>query len=425
LSSSSTVSSSAPLSDFHADSNAAEVARAAVPLMKMFNRAAALLSQFPDNEFLLQVCKVAGTIVQFHVTEPLGKLLVSCELLLRKAQEWEAYAAQHVSLRSEIGEIATLIGRWRQVELQSWNMLLRGKEASHARRGLSHWFSLMKIFSSAPEGLQYDSPLSAGPPPTMSGVENAAKFSWPYLKEASPSWLHVGPVNQSSFLGTSASPNNSADNTKPTDNTDELKEVARQEVLTESVYLNKIFGILDAFLRTCNVSEFPIRLHMVRLFALQRLQQEESMMTFENTAQRNASVRSRAIALVADSKINSKHARAAAIQAEIQLASQKQHLSRKVANMCYGVWRYYAQFLPSVRSFMDTLKGPIQQRLHDEIKLSKWDQLGTYAVIEHSEKIHRKLHRLMRQYEEEVLQHPMAALLQRWVLVANGGVCFV
>ena len=39
----------------------------------------------------------------------------------------------------------------------------------------------------------------------------------------------------------------------------------------------------------------------------------------------------------------------------------------RVAHMALGLWRYYSQFLPLVRSFQDLLRQPILTKLRDEV----------------------------------------------------------
>lgn len=62
--------------DFHVDPNPAEVVQAAPALKAIFSRACELLVMFPANELLVQVCKVAARISDFHITTPLGKVIL-------------------------------------------------------------------------------------------------------------------------------------------------------------------------------------------------------------------------------------------------------------------------------------------------------------------------------------------------------------
>ncbi len=35
-------------------------------------------------------------------------------------QEWEAYAAKHVSIKDELYMLSVLVARWRKMELYAW-----------------------------------------------------------------------------------------------------------------------------------------------------------------------------------------------------------------------------------------------------------------------------------------------------------------
>jgi hypothetical protein len=121
--------------DFNADAHPEEVMLAAEPLRKLFDRATEVLQVYPGNELLVQVCQVAAKISALHTSTPVGKLLMTVQLLLVKAQEWEQYAAKHVSLKVEMAALSMLIGRWRELELKSWGDLLRCKEQSFVQVG--------------------------------------------------------------------------------------------------------------------------------------------------------------------------------------------------------------------------------------------------------------------------------------------------
>jgi midasin len=123
--------------DFNADAHPEEVMLAANPLRKLFDRATEVLQVYPGNELLVQVCQVAAKISALHTSTPVGKLLMTVQLLLVKAQEWEQYAAKHVSLQVEMAALSMLIGRWRELELKSWGDLLRCKEQSFIQVGWS------------------------------------------------------------------------------------------------------------------------------------------------------------------------------------------------------------------------------------------------------------------------------------------------
>ena len=87
-----------------------------------------------------------------------------------------------------------------------------------------------------------------------------------------------------------------------------------------------------------------------------------------------------------------------------------------MGSLSYGLWRYYEQFLWSIRSFQALLLGPIQEGMKGEVRLGKWDQMSVVAVVEHSEKAHRRLNKRIREYQKDVLAHPVSALLRREIM---------
>lgn len=52
----------------------------------MFRKALYLLTLYPGNEIIEQVCLVSGRCLEFPLASPLGKLLAGAELLLRVVQ---------------------------------------------------------------------------------------------------------------------------------------------------------------------------------------------------------------------------------------------------------------------------------------------------------------------------------------------------
>ena len=312
--------------------------------------------QFPGNELLIQVCKLSARIADFHISTPLGKMLTSMEFLLKKSLEWEQYAAKHVSLQDEMSAVSAVINQWRNLELQSWEELLRSKEIFFSKAAMKYWFKIARAIQTAPE-VSFD-------------ITNTSKriqlfIGLPILQHISPSWLWFpkkedkGPVEDKS------------------------------NIMNETSYLTKIFEIVDTFLNSSTVGQYASRLHIVRLFSLQLLQ--ECSFTLSSTIEEENMTE--------------------------RTAKQSHYLLReRLSRMLVGLWRYYDQFLPAVRKFQDSLKASIQKRLKDEVKMGKWDQLNTYAVIEHSEKAHRKLNKFLREYQVDVLEYPLSAVLRKEIV---------
>ena len=143
-----------------------------------------------------------------------------------------------------------------------------------------------------------------------------------------------------------------------------------------------IFEILNSFLKRSVVGEFPTRLHLVRLFALQlhqdSLSEQSSVPAVTLTLQEMDITAIEASPVLVDS--------AGGVSAPSRVTL--------LARVVMGVWRYYQQFLPAVRNFQDLLRAPIERRLKGEVKIGKWDRLSTYGLIEHSDRMHKKLNKV-------------------------------
>jgi hypothetical protein len=371
--------------NIHLHSDCSEILLTGPPLRKMLQHAVDLLVRFPGNDFLLAICKITSRIAQFSIHEPIGKMLQSLQLLLKSTQEWEQYAAKHVSLIESIQSITALISRWRTLELKSWTSLLRSREIVYVQRARKYWFTLHSLLNSFPEM-------------AMNVVVDGKDMQWISLfttdqqKSCSTNglvtWLFTGAEGNLTAHDPKASINQHYN--KLTDSVHHLKgkhkkkkknkHLEEDEPLPfdEEKYLVDIFESLDGFLRACVVGEFPVRLHLLRLFCLEKFEVHLIQMP-----------------------------RKMKYQSILQM---------KIASICYGVWCYYSQFLPVVRKFQEVLKTPLQTRLNDEIKISKWDELNVYAVMEHSERVHRKLTKIIREYECDVLDYPVTAVLQREIM---------
>jgi MoxR-like ATPase len=85
---------------------------------------------------------------------------------------------------------------------------------------------------------------------------------------------------------------------------------------------------------------------------------------------------------------------------------------------------YYNQFLPFLAQKLRDLRLPFEKRLEQEVKLAKWDDQTYYAVTESSERNHRKLMRVLKEYDEVLGLNVITLLeseLSRGVRLANEG----
>lgn len=337
--------------NFTQDANEVEAVKVAPLLYRLFEHALALLVEFPGNEMLEQICKIAIRISLYPTHTPLGLLLASLEFLSRKCDEWEQVAARHVSLITELSAINAMISKWRELELKSWRDLLRNKEQLYLKKALGHYARLQRLLSLSFGDSKEDEDFLVVVGKIMDkcgeniqGEVQARMFYPAYV-------FHLPPHC--------------------------LKSVLTKDVpSTTTDYGRDLFNTLDGFMRSAVVGEFPARLHLLRLFACQLLGQFSSRFTHKQSKYGPLSV-------------------------------------ERLGCIVYNLWRYYEQFLPTVRKFQEILKTPIYQKLNDEIKISKWDSQNTYALIEHSEKIHRKLCKYVKEYQVDILDYPISAILQK------------
>ncbi|KAJ2556938.1 AAA ATPase midasin, partial [Coemansia sp. RSA 1836] len=119
-----------------------------------------LSEEFSDHAVLQQIGDMAQRLLAMPVTAPVAKLLAALELLHTRAQDWEAYAHRGVSI-AELADIARLIIRWRQRELNSWPHLLVAQELEFARRPREWWFGLYASLMGQGESSEFSSLVSA------------------------------------------------------------------------------------------------------------------------------------------------------------------------------------------------------------------------------------------------------------------------
>ena len=122
-----------------------------------------------------------------------------------------------------------LVTRWREAELASWSLLLRGKEREYARRATAHWFVLMRGLLTAPD-VDY-----GGDDGTGVGQEDAGGlFSWPGFARVAPAWLAKGSSSAAEAATVAAAPG---------------KGGSSSAAMTPAQYLLSLFDLLDGFLK--------------------------------------------------------------------------------------------------------------------------------------------------------------------------------
>jgi midasin (ATPase involved in ribosome maturation) len=128
--------------DFYQSENVGEAKRVE-PIVNRFKaRVLQLIEQWPEHAILEQLIVISDRILTFSILSPVAKFLTGVELLLQKSEDWEAYAAKHVSLKDQREELISLIVSWRQLELNCWPKLLAAQEQYHQDAAFTWWFHL-------------------------------------------------------------------------------------------------------------------------------------------------------------------------------------------------------------------------------------------------------------------------------------------
>ncbi|KAJ2317128.1 AAA ATPase midasin, partial [Coemansia sp. RSA 2704] len=138
--------------DFYRDACVSEAVQLTPIVSAIAARTVQLQLEWPEHAVLEQIGDMAGRLLQLPATAPLAKLLAGVEQLHERAQDWQAYASRDVAI-AELADVARLIIRWRQRELNSWPHLLRAQELASARQANRYWFGLYAALA-APEHVE-------------------------------------------------------------------------------------------------------------------------------------------------------------------------------------------------------------------------------------------------------------------------------
>lgn len=128
--------------DFYQSENVGEAKRIEPVVNRFKARILELIQQWPEHAILEQLVVICDRILTFSILSPVAKFLTGVELLLQKSEDWEAYAAKHVSLKDQREELIALIVSWRQLELNCWPKLLAAQEQYQQDAAFTWWFHL-------------------------------------------------------------------------------------------------------------------------------------------------------------------------------------------------------------------------------------------------------------------------------------------
>ena len=209
------------LRDFHNDPFPSESIKADGPLASLLIRVAQLLRAFPGHSVLVGLGQVIERIRQLDIqVVSLGKVMSGLEVILRRAQDWEQHASQHVQLGKPLKDISTLVTAWRKLELYSWSSLLSMREKRRGIRAHRHWPRMYSLIHKEREDTIKQLPISNIPP-------------------LSPKWVWKGVPQMAERLG----------------------------VDTDTECIEELAKVLDTFILTSNLAECKPRLALLESFA--------------------------------------------------------------------------------------------------------------------------------------------------------------
>ncbi|CAM9198222.1 unnamed protein product [Discosporangium mesarthrocarpum] len=389
-----------PVLDFHHSPNAREARLADAPLAGLLSRIAELLEEFPGNGILIQLARAADRIRRMSLHSPVGAVLTGVELTLSKAQEWEQLSHRGVSLSERLRPLSALVMRWRRLELNSWPLLLDARESSYVSKARRWWLHLHRLLLRTQE----DPDIGSLSKDDRNPLINAASESEPFnvsqtFRRGTKSNRIAWPSANRLFLGRnwlwgSVDPAKRLGNMEP-DGFDEGDVLARR--LDES---RGLFDALDTFVRTSPIGEFTPRLELLHAFAahLSVCIREDIGHIAEHTPTETSASR--------DTVQETPH--------------RKNETGDPVlSNLVLCMWQYYSQFVDDVQSARDSVRRGIEKKLKEEVKLARWDEQSYYSLAESSVKSHRKLTKLLGQYEE-ILEVSVSEVLHRAITAGVG-----
>ena len=132
--------------NFYTDSNPSETIKIYNPIAQLMYRVHSLLVEFPENGVLEEIQYLAYKVMLrplFRV--PLMQLISGVDILLKKANDWEEFAARHVSLKPQLQQVYLLLKTWQEIQLKNWEVLLEVKLETLKEKDVKLWSRLYKV----------------------------------------------------------------------------------------------------------------------------------------------------------------------------------------------------------------------------------------------------------------------------------------
>ena len=83
----------------------------------------------------------------------------------------------------------------------------------------------------------------------------------------------------------------------------------------------------------------------------------------------------------------------------------------EVLSLTWNIYNYYKQFINEVNLKINNIRTPIEKKLKDFVKITRWNDISYWAVKETIAKSHRTLHKLIKEFEKGLKENVSSCLV--------------
>ncbi|KAG5680585.1 hypothetical protein PVAND_010082 [Polypedilum vanderplanki] len=131
--------------NFYKDSNISEALTCIDVMKKLEQRVIIELEQWPDHAVLNDIIIIINRIRGFSSNSPLVRFNVGMQILRKKVDEWNSVAHRLNNFKDIETEIAEIIQKWMQMELQCWRESLNQTFDKACGKAYRYWFFLYNL----------------------------------------------------------------------------------------------------------------------------------------------------------------------------------------------------------------------------------------------------------------------------------------
>ncbi|KAJ4439021.1 hypothetical protein ANN_14977 [Periplaneta americana] len=100
---------------------------------------------------------------------------------------------------------------------------------------------------------------------------------------------------------------------------------------------------------------------------------------------------------------------------------QKMVHKNELMSIFWNIYGYYSQFSETVAAKIRELRTPIEKKLKDCVKIFRWDDISHWAIKEAIHKVHKTLHKHIKQFQD-ILNQPVVSALTNPTSDENVGI---